>query len=298
MGSITMSSITNVIDSHKRFLAAKYPKHFQHYCHRLNDQPESARAEAIACSFFRARCDDVQVEEDFKKGGVDFRCKSKDGTEFVSEVTCFEAEAAAAQSELSNEFPENELDFGGPFATVTHRLLNKAVGKAKQMSGYCCPRVLIITCEHIISDILLGKPGAELLLAGNSKIVEPIDNLGDTTKLENVDSVTDLKNAVFFRLKNGKLESCRQSISAILLFSISADQTFSEVVGLLHPDPIYKFPICAFPSVPFLKLKQWPPKNNRIEQKWVIHEEPKPDKFYHHGYDYPSKDRKNGPLFK
>ena len=298
MCSVTMSSITNVIDSHKRFLATRYPKHSQRYCRLLNNQPESARAEAIASSFLRTRCDNAQIEEDLSTGGVDFRCKSKDGTEFVSEVTCFEAEAAAAQSKLPNEFLENELDIGGSFAMVTHRLLNKAAKKAKQMSGYCCPRILVITCEHIMSDILLGKPGAELLLAGNSIIVERVDKLGDTTKLGNVSSATNLKNAVFFRLTNGELESCRRSISAILLFNVSPDKTFSEVVGLLHPDPMHKFPIHAFPSVPFLKLKQWPPKNNRIEQEWVIYEEPKPDKFYHHGYDYPSGVQKNGTLFK
>ena len=296
MGSITMSSITSVVDGHKRFLKAKYPKHLQRYYHRLSDQPESARAEAIACSFFRARCDDVQVEEDLQKGGVDFRCKSKDDTEFVSEVTCFEAEAAAAQSKLPNEFPENKLDIGGPFAIVNHSLLSRTVRKVKQMSGYSCPRILVITCEHIMSNILLGKPGAEFLLTGDQKIVEQVDKPGTPSKLGNVHSVTDLENAVFFRLKNGKLESCRRSISAILLFSVSPDKTFSEVVGLLHPDPIYKFPICAFPSVPFLKLKQWPLKNNRIEQEWVIHEEPKPDKFYHHGC-YPMKPRKTVSLF-
>ena len=300
MGSITMSSITKVIDSHKRFLKAKYPKHFQRYCHLLNHQSESARAEAIACSFFRAKCDDVQVEEDLQKGGVDFRCKSKDGTKFVSEVTCLEAEVAAAQSKLPNEFPENELDnelnIGGPFAMVSHKLLGKAVSKAKQMSGYCCSRILVITCEHIMASILLGQPGAEFLLTGDQEIVEPIDKSGKTSKLGNVYSVTDLKNAVFFRRKNGKLESCRRSISAILLLSVSPDQKTSEIFGLLHPDPTHKFPIHALPSVPFLRMRRWPPHNGKIEKEWVIHE-PKPDKFYHHGC-YPMGARKTVSLFK
>ena len=290
-----MYSIANVIDSHKSFLKIEYPKHLQRYCDRLENQPESAKAEAISCYFFRTRCDDVQVEEDLQKGGVDFRCKSKDGTEFVSEVTCFEAEAAAAQSKLPNEFPENELNIGGPFAMVNHRLLSKAVRKAKQISGYCCPRILVITCEHIMSEILLGKPGAELLLTSEPEILEPVGNLGNTSELGNVNSVTDLRHSVFFRLKNGKLESCRRSISAILLFSIFPDKT--SVVGLLHPDPEYKFPIRALPLMPFLILKQWPPQNNKIEKEWVIHD-PKPDKFYHHSFDYSPRYRKIRTLFK
>ena len=280
-----MCSITKVTESYKRFLETKHPQHFQPYCRRLKHQPESAKAEAITYSFFRSRCDDVQVEEDLSKGGVDFRCKSKDGTGFVSEVTCLEVESVAGQSKLKNEFPEE--GFGGSFAMVTPKLLSKAVSKAKQMSGYCCPRVLVMTSEHWMSSVLLGQAGAEFLLTDELEILEPIDRPGNTGKLENVDSVTDLENAVFFRMKNGKLESCRRSISAILLFSVSPDKTFSEVVGLLHPDPAYKFPICTLPSIPFLRLKEWPPKNNRIETEWSIHE-PKPDKFYHIGFDNPS----------
>jgi hypothetical protein len=295
MGSITMSSITNVIDSHKRFLKAKYPKHFQRYCHLLNHQPGSARAEAIASSFLRTRCDDAQVEEDLRKGGVDFRCKSKNGTEFVSEVTCLETESVVKRSKLKNKFPE--VGFGGTFDMITDKLFWKVLNKEDQVSGYGCPQILIITCEHTGSSILLGDAGAEFLLTGDQIIVESIDKSGNPSKPGNVNSATNLKNAVFFRLKNGELESCRRSISAILLFSVSPDGTYSEIVGLLHPDPIYKFPICIFPSVPFLKLKQWPLKNGRIETEWVIHEKPKPDKFYHHGYDYPSAGRKSGPLF-
>ena len=296
MFSGSMCSIENVIDSHKRFLKAKYPKHFQRYCHLLNHRSESARAEAIASHFLRVRCDDVQIEEDLKKGGVDFRCKSKDGTEFVSEVTCLETGTVAKRSKLKNEFPE--VGFGGTFDMITDKLFWKVLNKEDQVSGYGCPQILIITCEHNGSNILLGDAGAEFLLTGDQEIVEPIDKSEKNSKLGNVYSVTNLKNAVFFRLKNGKLESCRRSISAILLFSVSPNQTFSEIVGLLHPDPEHKFPICIFPSIPFLKLRRWPPKNGKIDPEWVIHEKPKPDKFYHHGYDYSPRYRKIGPLFK
>ena len=280
---MTMSSITKVIDSHRRFLDARYPVHYQRYCDRLKSQPEGAKAEAIACCFFRAKCNDVQVEEDSNKGGVDFRCESEAGTEFVSEVTCVEAESLAGQSELPMEFPE--AGFGGPFTFPTPKLLSKAVGKAKQMSGYCCPRILVITCEHPGSSVLLGQAGAEFLLTSEPEILEPIDKPDNTGKLGNVDSVTNLENAVFFRLKSGRLETCRRSISAILLFSVFPDKT--SIVGLLHPNPVYKFLISCLPSVPFLRMKEWPPKNNRIEKEWVIHE-PQPDKFYHLGLDYPS----------
>ena len=287
MCKIGMSSITRVIESHEHFLKTNHKEHLRPYCHRLKHQPESARAEAIACYFFRVRCDNVKVEEDLTKGkgGVDFRCKSRDGTEFVSEVTCLETESAASQSKLINEFSQD--GFGGAFAMITPGLLRKVVSKAGQMSGYCCPRILVITCEHSMSEVLVGQAGAELLLTSEPEIVEePIDSPRYTGNKRDIDSVTDLQHSVFFRLRNGKLESCRRSISAILLFSVSPDKTFSNVVGLQHPDPVYEFSNWPFPSVPFLRLKNWPLVNNKIEKEWAICK-PKPDKFYHLGVDYP-----------
>ena len=282
-----VSSITRVIESHKRFLETNHKEHLRPYCRRLKHQPESARAEAIASYFFRVKCDDVEVEEDLAegKGGVDFRCKSRDGAEFVCEVTCLKTESAASQSKLINEFPQD--GFGGPFAMTTHSLRRKVVNKAGQMSGYCCPRILVITCEHWMSDVLVGQAGAEFLLTSEPEIVEdPIDNPGYTGKKRDIDATTDLQHSVFFRLRNGKLESCRRSISAILLFSISPDKTSSNVVGLRHPDPVYKFANWPLPSVPFLRLKNWPLVDNKIEKEWVICE-PKPEKFYHLGVDHP-----------
>lgn len=265
-----MFSITEVIESYKLFLEVKYPNHFQSYCHRLKSQTESAKAEAITFSFLRSNFDDVQVAEDISTGGADFLCKSNDA-EFISEVTCLKAESVAAQSGWKNEVPENGS--AGSFGMITHMLRTKASSKAAQLSGHSFPRILVITCEHIASDVLLGSHGAETLLTSDTKIEVPIGK-----PIENLDLVTDLKNSVFFRYKNETLESCKRSISAILLFSIFADKTL--VVGILHPDPVYKFPIRLLPSVPFLRMKEWPPNNNRIETEWVIHK-PKAKEFYH-----------------
>ena len=46
-----VSSITRVIESHKRFLETNHKEHLRPYCRRLKHQPESARAEAIALIF-------------------------------------------------------------------------------------------------------------------------------------------------------------------------------------------------------------------------------------------------------
>jgi hypothetical protein len=197
------------------------------------------------------------------------------------EVTCLEGEAVATQSGWPNEVPEGVT--GGSFGMITHMLRTKASEKTPQLSGYEMSRILAITTEHVAADVLLGPYGAETFLTSDTKITvplrEPIDG--------KVYLTTDLKDSVFFRVKNGVVESCRRSISAILLISIFADK--SLVVGILHPDPQYQFPIKLLPSVPFLRMQKWPPENHGIETEWVIHS-PKLAEFYHHEVVFKDKE--------
>ncbi len=263
-------STNEVIESYKAFLEVKYPSHFQSYCNRLKINPKGPKAEAITFMFLRSNFDDVNLAEDISTGGVDFLCKAND-VEFIVEVTCLEAEAVAAQSGMKNEVSQNGS--GGSFSMITHKLRTKASSKAAQLSGRGVPRILAITCEHFAADFLLGPHGAETLLTSDIKIEVTIGKPNAKVNL-----ITDLKDSVFFRSKNGELESCRRSISAILLFSIFSDK--SLIVGILHPDPEYKFPIKLLPSIPFLRMKKWPPENNMIETEWVIYK-PKAEEFYH-----------------
>ena len=258
------TQVPELVDNYKHFLDANYPNHVKPFCNRLRDQPESARAEAVVYSFFEANHADVQVEEDIGKGGVDFRCKASKA-EFVAEVTRLDPESVTGKSGVPNEFPETGS--GYHYSMITDLLRRKASKKAFQMSKYNCPRLLVITSEHTEALGLLGMEGAENLLGGDTQIVIPSGEL-----------VSNLDNCAFFELKNGKLELCRQSISAILLFTISVVNAF--VVGILHPDPAYKFPIELLPSVPFLRLKKWSLENGRIETE-SIGDRWKPDRFWY-----------------
>lgn len=270
-----MTSTAEVIESYKDFLELKYPTHYQKYCTRLKSDPESTKAEAITFAFLRSNFADVKVAEDIGTGGVDFLCKSNK-FEFISEVTCLEAESVATQSGLKREVPRNGS--AEWFSMITHMLRTKASSKTPQLSGYEFPRLLVITCEHVDADILLGPKGAESLLTSDSKIEIPIGK-----PIDKVGLITDLKDSVFFRSRNGELESCRRSISALLLISIFVDKLL--VVGILHPDPSYEFPIKLLPSVPFLRIKKWPPEKNLIEIEWVIYK-PEATKFYHRKVEF------------
>jgi hypothetical protein len=274
--------LAETIDSYKTFLSVKYPSHYTLFCNRLDSKPESARAEAVTFSLLRSQFEDVNIAEDVGTGGADFLCVSE-SNKIIVEVTCAESEAVAAQSGWPNGVPEDGS--GGSFGLITHMLRTKASKKAPQLSGYEMPRVLAITCEHIAADVLLGPLGAEMFLTSDTKITVPITT-GKPID-EKIHLTTDLKDSVFFKFRNGIVEPCRQSISAIFLISIFADKLY--VVGILHPHPQHSFPISLLPSVPFLRMRKWPPKNYGIETEWVIHS-PKPSAFYHREVTFKDKE--------
>ncbi|HEC99980.1 MAG TPA: hypothetical protein ENN18_06335 [Proteobacteria bacterium] len=253
--------LSEVVESYKVFLEVKYPMHYKTYCSRLNSNPQGARAEAIVFSYFRSNFDKVTISEDISTGGADFLVVSGEN-KFITEVSCIQTESVATQSGMTNDAFESSP---GWFGMITHVLRTKVSDKAPQVSGYPTPRVVVITCEHIGSDILIGPRGAESLMGSDTKIRVPI---GDESPYK-VDLVTDLKDSIFFKFdKNGAVESCRRSISAVLLVSIFSDK--SLVVGILHPDPQYPFSISLLRSVPFLRLRKWPPENGVLEMEWVI----------------------------
>jgi hypothetical protein len=265
-----MASTSEIVESYKIFLEVKYPGNFENFCNRLKNHPESAKAEAVLFSVLRPVFCEVKIAEDISTGGVDFLCIS-DRSKFIIEVTCLETDSVAKQSGLKNEIPEN----GSPgwFSLITHKLRTKASSKAGQVSAVTIPRLLAITTEHFSGDILLGPRAAEFLLTSDTKIEVPIGK-----PIDEIGMVTDLKDSVFFRLRNGSLESCRKSISAIFLVHILADKC--SILGVLHPDPEYDFPIKLFPNVPFIRTKKWPPENNQIETEWVIYSPPRAEFYY------------------
>ncbi len=253
----SQTKLKDLVENYKHFLNVHHPEHITSFQRRFHAKPESARAEVIVFFFLNENLDDVRLEEDSIKGGVDFRGKT-DSIEFVVEVTSLNSESVTRVSGLPDEMPETGS--GRYYSMITPLLRKKASNKAFQMSEYNCPRILVITSEHPHASSVLDCRAASNLLTGETKIA--ISNM-PRAKL---DLATELEDSVFFRSKNGKLESCRRSISAILLCSISGASAF--LVGLLHPDPTCKFPPQLLSSVPFIGLKEWPPENSRIWTEW------------------------------
>ena len=270
MQDLTMNRLTttDLIKRYQHYLDSKCPDRVKSYSNLLYKQPASAKTEAVLFSFFDTKVDEVCLEESSEKGGVDFRCKIE-YTEFVVEVTYLEAEAVARESGMKNEIPTESSV--GSHRRITHLLRSKVSSKTKQMSGYDCPRILVITSDHQGAiSLMSSRIAAEFLLTSDTKISipDPRSNPTPSPGLE-----TGLEESVFFRFQKGtdKIEPCRQSISAILLCAIYRDDT--SIVGLLHPAPNHKFPIQYLPYIPFVRLKEWPLENNIIHTEWVTYQQ-------------------------
>ena len=268
---------SDLVPGYIDFLKTKDPKRVKSFQSLLSTQRSSAISEAVAFHFFGYYVDEIQVEEIPNKGGVDFRCRTGD-TNFVVEVTHLDVEAVENRSGLPNDPTQDNAV--GCFSSITKKLYDTADKKVHQMSGYECPGILVIACTHNLADLLFSTSAAEDLLVGDTKISIPIPKylLTDATKehtpiedpRQNLSLRTDLENAIFFRW-NDEWEACNRSISAVLLFHISGANAF--VLGILHPDPVHKFPIQFLPSVPFVRLKKWPPEDEVMLTEWVKYEE-------------------------
>lgn len=256
-----MNLSSEVINSYKDFLLVKYPKHSKNFCDRLKNNPDGAKAEAILFAVLRGLFNEVIIAEDISNGGADFHCVS-DTSEFILEVTSLEGNSVSNQSCWDDEAANNGDAFA--FGMITHKLRAKVTDKTPQLSDVNMPRVLAIASDHNLAGALLDTYAASCLLTSDTIIQTSANNPNDETRL-----TTDLKNSVFFRLKNGSIEACRRSISAILLVEIAAYDC--RIVGILHPEPVHVFPIENFPSVPFIRLKTWPILDNIIETEWVVH---------------------------
>lgn len=260
-------TVCDLLDKYKCFLETYHFEHCKSFHELCCTEPEAARAEAIVFSFFQWNGYDIQVEETSSEGGVDFRAK-KDNTEFVIEVTSIRRETFTKRSGIpENPWMSGKSSYYVGTYKVAKLIRSEVSGKAKQMSGYDCPRILIIACEHPEYSTFLKKEkgglGAEMFLTS-----PPVLGLPD------LNNVTYLDDSLFFRFQqNGKICFCRKSISAVLLFYIS--KYHLEAIGLLHPKPAHKFSIEFLPSIPFVKvlgpkIKDQPVDNNdKVRTIWI-----------------------------
>ena len=79
-----MKTVYDLLDEYKDFLDGT--DRFESFERLCCAEPEAARSEAVAYSFFKRNGCEIQVEETSNEGGVDFRIQAE-STNFVVEVT-------------------------------------------------------------------------------------------------------------------------------------------------------------------------------------------------------------------
>ena len=264
-------SLDDLVSAHSENLRLHYSHYDEKFQRLRRSDPEAAAGEATLFSllktYFRAS---PEPADEPGTGGVDFICH-RNGDEFVVEVTSLNPDTVHARSGISPTVDESS---GGAFQMVTTSLFNKACGKADQLSGYSCARVLAITSTHFASSFLLDTQGAEWLLTSEPRIQIPAGGPGRPVTM-----TTDLQNSIFFGPNAERhIVARRKSISAILLIGIFADQ--SNVVGILHPEPAQPLNIGHFREVPFVRLSSWPIAGCVIKTEWVV-DSPQAKTFWH-----------------
>lgn len=236
------------------------PAHGARFAQRLRDHPPGARAEAAVFAFLRAEGCEPLINEDVATGGADFCCGKP--SPFVVEVTSLEDATMAARAGIDEELPEDGEGGALDMDEVLNLIRTTVSSKAAQLANYPVPRVLAICSEHWGASMFFGPAGAAEIMYGGSAITTPFSKEGPSGPTQ---LTTALREAPFFRIKNGVIESCRRSISALLL--IHLDSSACHVVGLLHPDPAIPFPIATLPEIPFGRV-EWP--NTYLEVEWVL----------------------------
>lgn len=253
----------DVTESFKIYLEVINPKYLEIFIKREKNNKDAAMFEAIIFSIFREYYNyEIKINENPSSGGVDFLCDTKN-MKFAVEATTISVKSVENHSGLKNEIEDNRVT---SFSFITEKLKSVISGKVSQLSDHEIPRILAIGSTHFDSNVLLGTRAAEKLLVPDS-ISVPLANGKNNVQKKSFLS-TDLETSIFFKFENGKIIPCRQGISAILLVDVKYD--YLNIVGLLHPEPLYCFDYNILSDVHFLTVKDWPIKEGKIKLLWII----------------------------
>jgi hypothetical protein len=269
-----MTGLNQLFISYKSYIKSKYPERIKVFRAIEKNNPESARAEAVVHSLLESNEVEVTINENPSTGGADLSCENF-GHKFLVEVTSFESSTVTKKSNIPDEDPDGIK--AHVFSYITSLLQKKAIAKVEQLADEPHPRILAICSEHIANSVLFNKFATKELMTGNTKIKVELNKPSAPHK-----NITELESSVFIRKDSeGKIESCRRSISAILLVQVINDSC--RVYGLLHPDPKVEFRYELLPRIPFIRFSTWPVKKNQIFCEWII-EDPDPYTSYYNEF--------------
>jgi len=251
-----MSSLTDNyagdIKQHRMWLKNFDERRLKKWDDLLKADPEAAICEAKTRILMANHNVDIRPYEDLSQGGPDFGC-SKDGRDFYVEVTCISIKAATRESRL---YPTDNPDIDDScYEDMTEKCRSEIGGKVKQCSKVEAPRIVVIGTLHPkVSVCCIDEVAAEELLTATTYITGNI-NRRTGEKIGETYESTLLENSAFIKPSKDStnwIEHVRCSVSAVLLCGFGVDSP--NVVGCLHPSPIYAFDRVLLPRIKFCKL--------------------------------------------
>jgi hypothetical protein len=265
-----MASIDDVLNSYSAFLHNEDQKTADRFDRNRKSDSEASIAEAITFQILQTIGAHPKIHDKVGTGGPDFQCDAsrfpqagpQPQNQFMVEATSLNQNAISERSQLSKDMPEGI--HGGAYGLVTKNIFSKVSKKDKQFEDCSMPGVLTIVSSHLYSALLFDSNAAETAFVSGSYFKHEIGSA-----VTDPANYTDLKDSVFMKPgPDGSIIAYRQNISAILLISLYRD--YSEIFGILHPEPKFPLNIGLFPNIPFIKLSQWPIVDGRIATEWVV----------------------------
>jgi hypothetical protein len=250
-----MTDVHTVVDSYADLLA-RHPRLHRRFQKRRREKPESALAEAMTFSVLQQCGVKPEIADQLNIGGPDFRCTGIRGEQFMVEATSFEPDKVTKDTSIENE-PSPGLN-GQAYDLLTRQLEEKAGSKRRQFDQLQCPGILAIASSHLGSSLVL-----DAYAANNALISQPFWVVNEEGMS------TDLASSLFLRLEdNGEITERNQSISAILLVSVTGDRSY--VCGALNPAATRKLKSESLWMVPFVYLKDWPIEGRSLRCEWTM----------------------------
>jgi len=242
-------SYSKLIDKHRIWIGVFGKQRLSRWEDLLNANPEAAICEAATRELLSGYGINIKPHEDVSFGGPDFLCVKNNNLVYV-EVTCITKEKITRKTTLDDS----------PRGAAYYRLLTKTFleelrNKVPQCSNLDAPCIVAIGTLHRQAGYkCFGKHAAEDLLTGTPLISMKFDHK-KARGIGDIYQSTDLRDSAFIRFDKtltGQIECARNPISAVLLCAFGYSPI--KVVGVLHPNPNYKFDRSLLPDTEFCRL--------------------------------------------
>lgn len=261
--SLLKEAYSKLIDKHRKWISFFSKQRLNRWENLLKANPEAAICEAAIRELLSGCGVNIKPHEDVSSGGPDFLCV-KNNNRFYVEVTCITKEKVTRVTTL-NDSPKGDTYYRLLTKAFWGELCNK-VPQCSNLDASCI--VAISTLHYQVGARCFGKHAADDLLTGTSRISMKFDH-EQATGMGDIYESTDLRDSAFIRFDKtltGQIEFARNPISAVLLCPFGCLPT--KVIGVLHPNPNYKFDRSLLPNIKFRRLAKGY-ETNLLQVEWV-----------------------------